>query len=695
MRNLFETSVQYLKGVGPKRKKTLERLGIDTLEDLLYLFPRRYEDRRQMTPLSNLKLGEYQTIAGKILRVDGRRSWYTKKHVFEAEIGDESSRVFCVWFNRPYMDKYLNVGQEIILYGKVDLYKDRFQIVCPDYEIISDDEEDRSLSVGRIVPIYPLTRGVSQRYLRKAVKRCLEAHASAIKDIIPYDIRKKYGLDNLVKSLWSIHFPESNEAQAVAYKRVSFEEFFLFQISVFLRRMSIVTKQGVAHKIENDFYVKFLSLFPFELTNSQRKVIDDIARDLKANVPMHRLLQGDVGSGKTLVAFFGCFAAVANGYQAAIMAPTEILARQHFENIKKIIKGSFLSDMTVQLLTNEVDKKKRGKIIAETTQGKVNILIGTHALIQEEVDFKNLSFVVIDEQHKFGVRQRSLLSAKGKNPDVLVMTATPIPRTLCLTLYGDLDVSTITEIPPGHGKIRTALFSHENATQAYAQVREAVGRGEQAYIIYPIIDESETLDLKSAEEMFKEFQKGEFKHLKLGLLHGQIKKQEAQVLMQKFIDKEIDVLVATTILEVGVDVPNATTMIIEHADRFGLSTLHQLRGRIGRGRANSKCLLVADPTTEDGQERVKAILSTTDGFEIAQKDLEIRGPGEFFGRHQHGLNELKIANPATQLDILQQAREEALRLTKEDPLLENPKNGIIKDVILRRYPAYLENILSG
>ncbi|MCX5681301.1 MAG: ATP-dependent DNA helicase RecG [Candidatus Omnitrophica bacterium] len=695
MRCLSDISVQYLKGVGPARKKIFERLGVETLEDLLYLFPRRYEDRTQMTPLSKLKVGEWQTVTGTILSNSGRKSWYTKKHVYELEVGDESSRVFCVWFNRPYLDRYFKTGQQVVLYGKVDIYKDRFQIVSPDYEIITDDEEDKSLSVGRIVPIYPSTRGVTQRYLRKSINNCLEAYASTIKDVLPYDIRRKYKLDNLVKSLWSIHFPESNEAQAVAYKRVSFEEFFLFQVSVLLRRMSIVTKQGIAHKIDAEFYAKFFSLFPFELTASQRKVIEEIVADLRAPVPMHRLLQGDVGSGKTLVAFFGCLAAVSNGYQAALMAPTEILARQHYENIKKIIQNTCFADLSIRLLTNEIDKKEHEKIIHETRAGKVNILIGTHALIQEEVDFKNLSFVVIDEQHKFGVRQRSLLSAKGKNPDVLVMTATPIPRTLCLTLYGDLDVSTITEIPPGRGKVKTILFSHENAGEAYRLVREAVGRGEQAYIVYPIIDESETLDLKSAEEMFKEFQKGEFKNLKLGLLHGQIKKQQAQVLMKKFVEREIDILVATTILEVGVDVPNATTMIIEHADRFGLSQLHQLRGRIGRGRQDARCLLVADPTTPDAAERISAILSTSDGFEIAQKDLSIRGPGEFFGRHQHGLNELKIANPQTQLDILQEARTEAISITKDDPHLKNEKNAIIKNVILRRYPAYLENILSG
>jgi len=695
MHSLSATSVQFLKGVGPRRKETFERLGVETVEDLLYFFPRRYEDRTKMTPLSQLKIGEWQTVSGKILRHSGRQSWYTKKHVYELELGDDTSRVFCVWFNRPYLDRYFKVGQQMVVYGKVDLYKDRFQLTSPDYEIITDDKEEQSLSLGRIVPVYPSTRGITQRYLRKTINACLGKYASSLEDILPYGIRRKYKLHNLVKSLCNIHFPENPQTQEVAYRRVSFEEFFLFQISVLLRRLSIVAKKGIAHRVDENFYKKFIGLFPFELTSSQKKVIEEIASNLRSSSPMHRLLQGDVGSGKTLVAFFGCLAAVSNGYQAAFMAPTEILARQHYQNLTKILQGSIFKNVSVKLLMNELEQQERDGIIDDTRQGKVDILIGTHALIQERVDFKNLSFVVIDEQHKFGVRQRALLSAKGRNPDVLVMTATPIPRTLCLTLYGDLDVSTINEIPPGRGKVSTFSFRNENAAQAYRMVAEAIKRGEQAYIIYPIIDESEKGDLKSAQQMFKELQASVFKEYKLGLLHGQMKKQQAQGVMKKFIEKEIDILVATTILEVGVDVPNATIMVVEHADHFGLSTLHQLRGRIGRGKKDAKCLLIADPVTLEAQARIDAILSTNDGFEIAQKDLMIRGPGEFFGRHQHGLNELKIANPQTQLDILEHARDEAMGILKDDPRLVKESSVKIKQVILKRYPAYLANILSG
>lgn len=648
-----------------------------------------------MTPLAKLKVGEWQTVTGKILNHSGRRSWYTKKHVYEMELGDETSRVFCVWFNRPYLDRYFKLGQQVIVYGKVDLYKDRFQIVSPDYEIITDDEEDKALSVGRIVPVYPMTRGMTQRSLRKSAKQCLEKYVANLQDVLPYSIRKKYALSNLVKSLWNIHFPESLEDQVTAYRRVSFEEFFLFQISVLLRRQSIVAKDGIAHKIDEDLYRDFFSLFPFSLTASQKKVIAEVAKDLESASPMHRLLQGDVGCGKTVVAFFGCLAAVRNGYQAAFMAPTEILARQHYEHITTILRHSPFQNVRPCLFISDVDAKSRDKALSDIREGKVDIVIGTHALIQEAVDFKALSFAVIDEQHKFGVRQRALLSAKGKNPDVLVMTATPIPRTLCLTLYGDLDVSTIDEIPPGRGDLVTSLVAQPEAAQAYDIVRQAVLRGEQAYIVYPIIDESENLDLKSAQQMHKVLQKGEFKDFRLGLLHGQMKKQQAQTVMQQFLSKEIDILVATTVLEVGVDVSNATVMVIEHADHFGLAQLHQLRGRIGRGALNSQCVLVAELTTPQAQARLEVVLSTRDGFKIAQQDLMIRGPGEFFGRHQHGLNELKIANPQTQLDILEEARAEALKILEKDSKLLDVAHAIIQKTILKRYPSYLGNILSG
>ena len=694
MENIHETSVQYIKGVGPSRKKLFAQMGIDTIEDLLFFFPRRYEDRRQMTAIKNLKIGEWYTISGKILKGSGNQAWYTKKHVSRVTLCDEEAQIDGVWFNQPYVSQYLKVDSRVVLYGKVEQYNDRLQMVAPEYEII-DDEEDESLSIGRIVPIYSLTRGLTQRSLRRIIKFCLDQSAGVLKDVLPYTIRNKYGLENLVKSLLNLHFPESFESQKDAYKRVAFEEFFLFQVSVNLRRLSITHKTGIKHKIPEGFCEKFANAFPFSLTGAQKKVIKEIAADMSTASPMHRLLQGDVGSGKTIVAFFGCWAAKENGYQSAIMAPTEILAKQHFDVLSAITKAGLFKKMRVSLLTSSTPEIEKVKIYEEIKIGQIDLLIGTHALIEEDLKFKNLSFVVIDEQHKFGVRQRALLPAKGTNPDTLIMTATPIPRTLCLTLYGDLDISIIDELPPGRGTIKTLHFSEFSAKEVYALLRDRLKEGEQAYIVYPIIEESVKLDLKAAKKMHAQFKEEEFKDFKVGLVHGQMNPKDAQKVMDDFKNKKIDVLVATTILEVGVDVPSATLMVIEHADRFGLSQLHQLRGRIGRGSKDSLCILIADPATPDGKARIDAILSSNDGFRIAEQDLLIRGPGQFFGRHQHGLNELRIADPLTQLDILEKARSEAVGLTKMDPKLEQSQNTVLRKVIERRYPTYLALARAG
>ncbi len=695
MRNPSDISVQYIKGVGPARKKVFAKLGIESVEDLLYFFPRRYEDRTQLTLLNKLKVGEYQTVSGKILARGGRRSWYTRKHVYETVVSDDSGRLSCVWFNQPYLENYFKVGERVVLYGKVEIYKDRLQMVSPEYELIGKDDE--ALSMGRIVPIYPLTRGFSQRYLRRVIKACLESYAGQLRDVLPFSIRDKFHFLNIVQSLNHIHFPESSVLQKEAYKRIAFEEFFFFQVSVILRRLSITHRQGMVHQIPGSLLENFLQAFPFPLTAAQVRVIKEIAEDMKKDHPMLRLLQGDVGSGKTLVAFFGCVAAFHNGFQAAIMAPTEILARQHFEVMTKFVgqpTGPF-QKMRLALLLSQLKKSEKEKIYQDIQEGTIDVLVGTHALLQEEIAFKHLSFVVIDEQHKFGIRQRALLTDKGTNADVLIMTATPIPRTLCLTLYGDLDSSVIDELPPGRGKVETRYFPQERSEEVYALVRDGVKRGDQAFIVYPLVEESEKLDLKAAVEMFNHFEKQEFKDVRVGLIHGQMKRQESEAIMDKFRKKELDILVATTVVEVGVDVPAARVMVIEHVERFGLAQLHQLRGRIGRGGGEALCLLIGEPATEDAQARLKAILSTTDGFKIAEADLMIRGPGEFFGRQQHGLNELKVANPVTQLDILELARQEALALTRADPQLRLGANAMIKEVIRKRYPAYLAMASAG
>lgn len=693
MKNPSQTPIQYVKGVGPAKAKLFANLGIFTVEDLLYFFPKRYEDRSSLIPISQLKIGLWQTVSGEIMARAGRKAWYTKKHIFETVLGDDSGQVYCVWFNQPYLDKYMTPGVRVVLYGRVDFYMNRLQMISPEYEII--DQQEESLNMNRIVGVYALTKGITQRYMRKIIKACLDEHAGFLKDIIPEPVRKRQRLAPITENIRAIHFPENLAEQQAAERRASFEEFFLFQVSVILRRMSITQKKGIAHAIKPGLIKSFISSFAFELTSAQTMAIETIAEDMSKSSPMLRLLQGDVGCGKTLVSFFGCVAAVSAGHQAGVMAPTEILAQQHYKSFQSLIIEGGFKDIRVALLISSMPKRERDSLLKQLASGEIDVVIGTHALLQDTVAFKDLSYVVIDEQHKFGVKQRALLSSKGKNPDVLVMTATPIPRTLSLTLYGDLDISVIDQMPKGRGTIKTYQFPMDQADAVYGRVREWVKKGTQAYIVYPIIEESEKLDLKAATDMYEHFLKNEFKDLRVGLLHGGMDRNETSRIMQLFKEHKLDILVSTTVLEVGIDVANANVMVIEHAERFGLSQLHQLRGRIGRSEKNAICLLLAEARTPEGQQRLSAIVNSTDGFKIAQEDLQIRGPGHYFGGFQHGLNELKMADPATHLKILEDARQEASGILVADPKLDQPEHTVIKAVIQKRYPEYLTTVFAG
>ncbi len=690
--NPSEIPIQYIKGVGPAKAKLLINLGIHTVEDLLNFFPRRYEDRSVFTPISKLQAGQIYCVTGHVLAV-GKRNFYSKNKTFEIAIGNNSGKLFCAWFNQPYLDKFFKVGQEIVCYGKVDVYKGRVQLVMPDFELITD--EDRMLNMGRIVPVYPLTKGISQKYLRRIIDLCLKEHVFQVKDIIPSDIRQRQGLSALFESIHQIHFPQNYHEQGKASNRIAFEEFFLFQVSVILRRLSVVLKEGKSFEINERLKSNYLSALPFALTNAQSLALDAICQDLKQPKPMLRLLQGDVGCGKTAVAFFAAITCVQNGSQAAIMAPTEILAQQHFATFKRLFAKGHFSNIKSTLLISSLPAKEKASISTKLAQGEIDLIIGTHGLIENDVIFKDLALVIIDEQHKFGVEQRSALSSKGKNPHVLVMTATPIPRTLCLTLYGDLDVTTIDQMPSGRGKINTYHFPMDKSSGVYEKVRQWVKAGTQAYIVYPMIEESETLDLKTAKSSYEHFKANEFSGLRIALIHGQLKRNEVDRVMEQFKAHEIDILVSTTILEVGIDVPNANVMVIEHADRFGLSQLHQMRGRIGRGSKDAVCILLGDPTTQEGKARLETIVKTIDGFEIAEKDLEIRGPGHYFGKFQHGVNELKITDPIGQIKILESARKEAINLTSNDAQLKKPVNITLKKSIKRRFPEYLDLILAG
>lgn len=690
MDKLERTPIRYLKGIGPKRAKTFSDSGINTVSDLLYYFPRRYEDRTNFVPISQLKPGQTRTIKAKVLALGQHDSWRRARfNITEVVVADPTGRVSCVWFNQPYLKQYFKPETEVILYGKVELYGSRLQISNPEFEIISD-QTDEQLSVGRLVPVYSLVEGFSQRTLRRLIKNALDEFLPKINECLPYDIRRRNNLLNLAQALLNIHFPQDLALQKEAYTRLSFEEFFFFQLPLVLRKLRRKDKLGIAHKAGGGLAGDFISGLPFRLTPAQEKVIAEIKSDMALPRPMQRLLQGDVGSGKTVVATAACLMAIQGGYQAAFMAPTEILARQHFNKLREQIRG-----VRVVLLTGSSEGKDKDKICKQIANGEAGLVIGTHALLEAEVKFKNLGLVVIDEQHKFGVGQRLLLPAKGANPDILIMTATPIPRTLAITLYGDLDVSIINELPPGRIPVKTVLFEQADRNRAYKLAKEELKKGRQVYIIYPVIEESYALDISGAKKMFAELKSQEFKVFRVGLIHGRLKQEEQDKVMAGFKSAKVDVLVSTTVLEVGIDIANASCMIIEHAERFGLAQLHQLRGRIGRGKDESICALISDSPTDEARERLNAMIKYNDGFRIAEEDLRIRGPGEFFGREQHGLSELKLANPLTQMQLLKRAREEAVKLLGQDQRLEARQNLLLKDKLLRRFPGYEKFMAAG
>ncbi len=672
-------SAQFIKGVGPSKIKLLSRLGIETVGDLLYCVPRRYEDRSKIKKVNEAKSGNIETIKAKVLTFGDRT---TKKgmNIFKVAFGDESGVIQAVWFNQPYMKDRFKVGQEVILYGRVEKHS-LLQINNPEYEILTGTKDD-SIHMGRIVPIYPLTESLNQRWFRSVLKNTIDNYIDSIFDILPYDIRRKNNLMVLKEAVRNIHFPVSGIVLKKSIYRLIFDEFLLLQTGIALKKSQIkVDLDGNSHNIEGNLIDNFKKILPFEFTKSQSKVIKEIEQDMKNPKPMNRLLQGDVGSGKTIVSLCAIIIAIQNKFQVALMVPTEILAQQHYNNIKELLEDF---GVKIVLLSGDLNTKERERRKHMIETNEADLIIGTHALIQEGVNFKNLGLIVIDEQHKFGVMQRSLLKSKSKNPDILIMTATPIPRTLALTLYGDLDISTIDELPPGRKSIKTIHFKDTKIEKAYKIAEEEVRLGRQAYVVYPVIQESEKKDLRGAKNMHKELSRL-FPKLKVGLLHGKMKSHEKENTMKDFKERKIDILVSTIVLEVGVDISNASTMIIEHAERFGLSQLHQLRGRIGRGKYISYCILVANPKSSEAERRIEAMLKTQDGFKIAEEDLEIRGPGEFFGTRQHGLPELRIGNIVRDRDILETAKKEAFELVKKDRFLKSPQNKYIRETLKKKF----------
>ncbi|ODA44491.1 ATP-dependent DNA helicase RecG [Thermodesulfovibrio sp. N1] len=663
----LDLPIRYLKGVGPKKLLLLQKLGINTVKDAVYYFPIHYEDRRNKKKIYEISIGDFVSIEGVIVQINEIK---TKRGltIIEAIISDKTGFIRAKWFNQNYLKRILKERIKIKIFGKVqlDYTGTSYEILNPEFEILefSETEQDR-----KIVPVYRLTEGLSQKQIQLVINSALEYSFNYIEDFMPDNLLQKLNLPNLYEAIYKIHFPPDdsdinllNEKKTPYHKRIAFDELFLLQLGILMLKNERLKEKGISIKGDGNLIDKLIKNLPFKLTKAQNRVINEILNDMEKTVPMNRLLQGDVGSGKTVVALIAMLRAVESGYQSALMAPTEILAEQHYFNLLSLLKG-----LKINIVIHTSSYNKYTNLISS---GVANIVVGTHALIQEDVQFKNLGLVIIDEQHRFGVLQRSILKKKGLNPHTLVMTATPIPRTLALTVYGDLDYSIIDELPAGRKPVLTKVVEPKDKKIVYKMIEEEINSGGQVYVVYPLIEESEILDLKSATQGYEALQKI-FPNYKIGLLHGRIPPKQREEIMNEFRKGNIQILVATTVIEVGVDVPNATLMIITHAERFGLAQLHQLRGRVGRGQRLSKCILIPYKMTEEAKLRLKAMVNSNDGFKIAEEDLNIRGPGEFFGTKQSGMPDLKSANLIKDKALLQIAREEAEILLKKDPYLQS------------------------
>ena len=682
-----------IKGISSSLAVKFRRLGVSTVRDMLYFFPRRHIDYSKRKTIAQLEIGEDQTLVATVWQarealLGGRRST-------EAIIGDETGNMRVVWFNQPYLARQLRTNSKLALSGKVSIYKGTKVFQSPEYEPLTKE----LIHTGRLVPLYPLTRGLSSRQVRRLVKETVDCWAPQLADFLPQEVRARARLLGLSEAIKQAHYPQNDQIKDSARKRLAFDELFLIQLGVLSRRRDW-RESGEARPIKADRQVldRLLGSLPFTLTQAQKRVLEEILADLDKVKPMSRLLQGEVGSGKTVVATAALLTTVANGYQGAFMAPTEILAEQHFWNIAQLFaeageregaEGSvrtfsaFLPrPIKVALLIGSIKKSEKKELQRVIWEGEVDIVLGTHALIQEEVEFQRLGLAIVDEQHRFGVMQRSALRQKGANPHLLVMTATPIPRSLALTLYGDLDLSVIDELPPGRQVVETSWLDPDDRERAYQFLRREVEAGRQAFVICPLIDESEAIEVKAATREYERLSEGVFPDLRLGLVHGRLKAGEKEEVMRRFRAGELDILVATPVVEVGIDVPNATVMLIEGADRFGLAQLHQFRGRVGRGQQQSYCILVAETPSTEGVERLSILERTHDGFLLAEEDLRLRGPGEFFGTRQSGLPDLRMAK-LSDLKLLELARTEAIRLFKQDPELSWPQHQLLGGQVAR------------
>ena len=709
----LDTEVQFLKGVGPRLAPLFHKAGLRVVRDVLFHFPRRYEDRTKLPPIGSLRPGMQATVRGRVAGVE-KRPLRGGRVVVTAYLTDGSGSIQLSWFNQPWVAKRLDSADEIIAYGNVKQSGLLLEMASPEFEVVGDDDDAEAFA--RIWPVYPLTEGLPQKSVRRAARAAVESYADLVEDILPEGVRREHGLKGIAWCLTQMHLPESESDRLEARRRLVFEEFLLLQVALQQRRAEVHTEPGIAFDLEaiggsaaawpsgnlfaaseeskpkGDIWDDVSKMLPFELTGAQKRVIGEIWSDMRSPHPMSRLVQGDVGSGKTAVAACAMLAAVRCGYQAALMAPTEILAEQHFAVLQRLFDPLGIE---VALLVGKQTPTQRRKALDHTSTGVANIVVGTHALIQSDVKFLRLGLVVIDEQHRFGVEQRVDLRRKGLgNPDVLVMTATPIPRTLTMAICGDLDQSILDELPPGRRPVKTHAKLPGERDKVYAGVRKLISEGRQAYFVCPMVAESESTQAQAAKDLHYRLSTDVFPDLRVGLLHGQLKAKEKEEVMARFRDHELDILVATTVIEVGVDVPNASVMVIEDANRFGLSQLHQLRGRVGRGAHQSYCILIADVASDDARARIDAMVETSDGFKIAEIDLRLRGPGELTGTRQSGVLSFKVADLVQDAKLLEEARLAAQKIVAHDLHLALPEHAGLREASRRFRPDLAAVVVS-
>ncbi|MBN1266870.1 MAG: ATP-dependent DNA helicase RecG [Anaerolineales bacterium] len=672
----LSASLTTLSGVGPKTAKTLEKLDLFTLGDMLYHFPRRYDDYSQLKPINRLWFGEEVTVIGIVDTISVRSIRNGKVKLIEASISDGTGSLKVTWFNQIWIPNRVQPGRGVVLSGKIDQYLGKLVMNNPEWELL----EQKNLHTNRIVPVYPLTSGITGKWLRRTVHTVATHLAPRVLDPVPSSVLDSADLIPLNVALQQIHFPDSAEMLKEAQHRLAFDEMFFLQLGVLQQKSAWEQLETIPIPVPEEWADHFISQLPYTLTNAQSAALQDVLQDLASSKPMNRLLQGDVGSGKTTIAAAAIAITAASGAQAAFMAPTSILAEQHYKTLQKTLPQTGIESDSIKVLTGATPESERREIHEGLTNGSVRVLIGTHALIEAPVTFQQLSLVVIDEQHRFGVHQRALLRSKGNNPNLLVMTATPIPRSLSLTIYGDLDLSIIDEMPPGRQEIETRVLSPRESGRAYNFISGQVELGHQAFIIYPLVEESEKMVSKAAVDQFETLRDKIFPSLELGLLHGRMKPDEKESVMRKFREGEYHILVSTSVIEVGVDIPNATVMVIEGANHFGLSQLHQFRGRVGRGNAKSYCLLIPDSEDDVSNERLKALESTNDGFELAELDLKQRGPGDFLGTRQSGFAELLLAD-ITDIHLIEKARRQARGIFEQDPDLKQPEHKLLAEKV--------------